>query len=272
MTPCEKTVLTLLSSYRTIPAMYSVLHADGHVYYAAVTQLSKILCVEVQEVRSFLLPFKARIIYAMQDFRHYVELLRDVPTFEEAYWLSMDEEAKLITNNEPFRIPLEAPDILDIGCGSAPYIDKFNAMCDRPMHYTMVDKRKDIMKRDLITGVYYHFYPMTCRDYLEGLKETESMREDEYNVLFLANFLHCVEDVHGFFGSFIPAIPTLRFIKIIEIKPSSSMNLLFDYHMLVHCRGQAVDEEILSDIKTLYGKKMITQSLGEHHNMYTIVL
>ena len=266
MTPREKTVLTLLTSYRTIPAMYSIMYADGSIFFAAAKELAKIFCVKPEEVEPLLAPYKARITYAMQDFRHYVELLKDVPTFEDAYWPSMDEEAKLITNNEPFRLPLKRPDILDIGCGSAPYVNKFKAMCGRHIHYTMVDKRLTVAKSQ--SGITYYQY---AYDYAYFFKSS-SIRYRAYNVLFLANFLHCVEDVHTFFKNYLPILPALRFIKIIEIKPDSPMNLLFGYHMLVHCRGQAIDCEILKDIAELYGRQMHVQSLGEHHNMYTIVL
>ena len=267
MNPREKTVFTLLSSYRIIPAMYTIMYGDGPQYYAAVTQLGKILCVDVAEIHSFLLPFKARITYAMQDFRHYVELLKDVPTFEEAYWPSMDEEAKLITNNDPFRLPLKEPRILDIGAGSIPYLLNFNSVCARKIRYYAVDKRAgmpSLMSADVTLAHYNGTYEKFLEEYDKlGWKP---------NVLFLANFLHCVKDVHSFFKSFMFAIPTLRFIKIIEIKPDSPMNLLFDYHMLVHCRGQAIDYEILKNITELYGRQMHVQSLSEHHNMYTIVL
>ena len=153
MTPREKTVLTLLTSYRTIPAMYSIMYTDGSIFFAAAKELAKIFCVKPEEVEPLLAPYKARITYAMQDFRHYVDLLKDVPTFEDAYWPSMDEEAKLITNNVPFRLPLRVPSILDIGAGCAPYMKYFRQSNSGNFHYIAVDKRKTINNIPNMLGI-----------------------------------------------------------------------------------------------------------------------
>jgi len=258
----------LLTQYRAIPTMYRALTGNGPVFFKAAKELASVFQIKPEEVEPFLEPYREQIIYAMQDFRHYVNLIGDIPTFEEAYWPAMDEESKLVKNSAPFKIPWENPVILDIGAGSMPYLKLFQEVNLGIGCYIAVDKRYETHKPPVnstdttvvtIASDYAPMFPIS--------KENTII-----NVLFLANFLHCLEDIDAFFDLVLPSLPSLKIIKILEIKPDWNLDFLFDYHMYEHCKGQRFNLKSAIDVAELTNGTLAVQSLGDFHNMYTIEL
>ena len=260
MNHAHDTVTKMLTSYRVIPAMYRVML--GTAPEETKRELSRILGVNPRNVYAFLTPYKDQIVYAMQDFRHYVDLIGDIPTFEEAYWPAMNEEAKLVKNIEPFRVPIEHITILDIGAGCLPYLPYFQMTNKEIAKCIAVDKRYQYGKNPPGIGIPLEIIP--------GSFEERFMNHDCYaEVLFLGNFLHCLEDIGAFFTHILPCLPNLKLIKILEIKPDCNLDFLFDYHMAQHCGGQKVTAET---VEKVLNKPVEIDTLGDYHNMYTVEL
>ena len=257
----------MLTSYRVIPAMYRALQEEGYFTdNEEIKELARLLGVLPRNVLPIIKPYKAQIIYAMQDFRHYVDLIGDIPTFEEAYWPAMNEEATLIKNYAPFVTNAAEPKILDIGAGSAPYIEAFYSHNSWPLTYIAVDKRE--FYGSLLSSSNLIVRNITADIFDWGRNEFDE-RGINSNILFLGNFLHCVEDIDAFFSRILPCLPNLKLIKILEIKPDCNLDFLFDYHMAQHCGGQRVTAET---IENSLNKPVEIDTLGDYHNMYTVEL
>ena len=247
--------------------MYRALTGNGPVFFKAAKELASVFQIKPEEVEPFLEPYREQIIYAMQDFRHYVNLIGDIPTFEEAYWPAMDEESKLVKNSAPFKIPWENPVILDVGAGSVPYVGNFADVNKAPIIYLAADKRyKKCVPKCSVTGVEFTSFAVDIEESIPYY----GYEGNPVDVLFLANFLHCLEDIDAFFQHILPCLPDLKIIKILEIKPDCNLDFLFDYHMFQHCKGHRFN---FFDLDRLFpGKCKEIASLGDYHEMYTIEL
>ena len=268
MTYQEDMMTKLLSSYRVIPDMYRVLHSVGAVANRAEEDLSKILLqvghtVPFNKVHAFISPYKNWIDYAMADFTHYIDLVGPIPPRDSRYWPRMREEAALVTNTTPFATGIEHVTILDIGAGCIPYLPYFKKENKEIERYVASDKR--YTSETTLDG---HGIPL---GYLEGdYKSVFAAGKMQANVLFLGNFLHCLSDIEEFFDLVRPKLVKLKMIKILEPKPGSNLDFLFDYHMFEHCGGHRFDFLDLDDL--FPGKCKKVESLGAYHEMYTIEL
>jgi len=263
----DQVITNLLTSYRAIPVMYSALHDGSVVGSVARRELAKILHMTIVDAVIFIAPYRAQIIYAMQDFRLYVVLISGIPTFGEAYWPAMSGEATLVKNLEPFKIPWENPVILDVGAGSVPYVGNFADVNKAPIIYLAADKRyKKCVPKCSVTGVEFTSFAVDIEESIPYY----GYEGNPVDVLFLANFLHCLEDIDAFFQHILPCLPDLKIIKILEIKPDCNLDFLFDYHMFQHCKGHRFN---FFDLDRLFpGKCKEIASLGDYHEMYTIEL
>jgi len=261
-------MLDMLTQYRAVPAMYRALTGLGAVKQCAEKDVAKILGIAPENVQHVLEGFKDWIKYAMSDFLHYTSKLLDSDEFEDSYWPRMSEEARLVTNLEPFKVDVDKITILDMGAGNAPYRKNFRAANNKSLRYIAVDKR--YTRNRQVPEVKNVSLTLVCGD-------TESYRLAHPlpapNVLFLANFLHCLQDIPAFFEEILPLLPELKVIKILEVKPDTALDFCFDYHMFEHSRGQRFEAEQMDSIlNSLDSPSFKAESLGDYHVMLTVEL
>ena len=259
----KEQMMEMLSSYRAIPAMYRVITGQGRVFFRAAKELAIVFDVKPEEVEDILTPYKNWIIYAMSDFIEYANHTLNESEFEQSYWPRMSEEARLVTNNEPFKLNIEKITILDVGAGNAPYRTNFVQANGKHLRYIALDKR--YITHTVIKEVKRISLTQIAGDIAAYKKRNH---DPEPNVLFLANFLHCLQDIDAFFEEILPLLPELKVIKILEVKPDTALDFLFSYHMFEHSRGQRFDTDCMRSITKSY----TPESLGDYHMMYTIKL
>ena len=259
-------IIKMLTYYRAVPAMYRALTARGSVKERAELDLLHHFGPKIgrEELQCVLAKYKNWIIYTMSDMAVYTSKILDEVETEKSYCLRMKEEAQLVTEYAPFDLGIHPVRILDIGAGASPYAEHFAKANGHGVHYISVDKRESGLRHTPVPGARMSYY---VGDVMKLTKEKWNLTGWEPNVLFLANFLHCLEDIDGFFKHILSIVDTLKIIKILEVKPDTDLDYLFDYHMFEHCRGQR-----FTAFSCLREHPQLVESLGDYHEMTTIVL
>lgn len=271
----SRAMIKLLTFYRAVPAMYTILTSRPKEVERAKEDLVRGLkqlgyLIEPSDVDSFLKPYKNWIIYTMSDFFFYTSNVMYEDRAKESYLPRMDEEAKLVTNTKPFALNICPTTIIDFGAGRAPYRWCFAAENKSPIKYIAVDKRYPKIcnlphvKGVILTTIARDF--TRCDSLLKGLGDLPV-------AIFMANFLHCLPDSREFFKYIMNVLPNIKVIKILEPTVGEALDFLFDYHMMKHSDGHRFGPYNFLDIEDLLGKAHVSRNkVGEYHEMYTIQL
>lgn len=188
------------------------------------------------------------------------------------YHSRMEAQAKLIfMQNDVFLYHgLEEYYVLDIGCGTMPY---FKIMCRNAWVSSRIKEYIGIDKRE-VTGYpddsRIRFLQHSFEDFMCNRATTEEYKKTNY--ILLCEFLHCVEDPEHIIKSLMLHFPNLKTIKIVEVKPDSSLGFGFDFHMKMHTEGISteINEEMLGHLAYKHNLLFDRKDLSTQHVVYSL--
>lgn len=176
-------------------------------------------------------------------------------------------------------------EILDLGCGTFPYIELFRlSNTNGPMsslsRYTGVDKRKISSERLDELHENYSSDDMTVKFFISDAfndvpnqfdsKALDYLEAATPNILFLGESLHCVDTPKLILAKLIKLFPSIQRISILEPNLDSMIGLsqAFPFHMKLHANGLFVNSKTLSCLATNLGFNVQVVKASSQHTMY----
>ncbi len=313
----ETFVCGLMTSYRWIPLLATLASNETRDDLRMIAWLDAVKLIEElgmppymtqafeNDLRSFINKNKNWINYTMADFWWYAHNMLPLELPLEStvgkdwndYRMSLyhdrmqDQFDFLEWNKEAFKeINFEGCgelEILDIGCGTMPYLELFrkaNMPKDGPPSlisgYTGVDKRAihqdrfdeikenypddSLMVRFYLSNMFKEF-PVNCeKSFLTHIKAVQP------NVLFLGEALHCVDRPRHFLSALLRKLIKVKRISILEphLGTVKGLSQAFPFHMKLHANGLFVNCKTLSCMATNLGFNLHVVKASSQHTMY----
>ena len=249
---------------------------------------------EYQKILAYLRYFvktnKKWIEYVLADMHYYstkhFTILEDLEKSNiEAYRLNrlylaaMQERVNFLEwNTEAFKIFNKIVNIIDIGCGTCPFADLFYTN-NSIRKYTGIDKR-DIRshiikinneKKYNIEYINAEFNLPNAINLLSSI-----LKENESNVLFMGEFLHCVKEPLSLLLDIINSTLQSRICKILILEPKQcsqiGMSFAFQYHMAKHAGIYTKIDKNFFKLLDDENKVIVTsvKDASSQHYMYSI--
>ncbi len=228
------------------------------------------------------------IKYAMQDFEYYTYVFRGLlegvnteeydkfkelqEEREEVYLLRMQEQFDLL-EWEPkcFELQQKYTCIMDIGCGTLPYINLFaESNSKNILTYYGVDKR-EIPPGPYMLGKSGMAAEIICCD-LTQESERALLGEYKPTVLFFGESLHCFVKPLELLLQLVELLPTVQEILVLEFSDESWLGVGMDFHMRMHGGFGKIDLEYIKLFAGKLNAEVEVQRPSSQHNLYRIML
>lgn len=282
----------LLTAYRWIPILY-VLTCDEidpylkRLAWKALSGRLKMLDNPAAEniIREAINRNENWIKYSLADMCYYATKLfgtSDVSLIEgirmKTYPGRMSEQEKhLCWNYDAFKLWDRTDEefrILDVGCGTFPYLDKFaQTNAGKVKQYIGIDKSDMAMfsgahKTDKLGfDVIFHKVNICGNSHkLEEIIETP-------NVLFFGESFHCLCNPLNIVQRLLDRFPEVYKIAILEHQSDEQQGLFmgFNFHMRMHGGTCVVNEEYISSVAAVLGWRMFVRDASSQHKMFVLV-
>ncbi len=305
----------LLTSYRWVPLLATLANNETRDDLRMIAWLDAVKLIEELEMpphmtqqfennlRSFINKNKSWINYTMADFWWYAHNMLPLELPLEStiakdwndYRMSLyhdrmqDQFDFLEWNREAFVEKnfegCGALEILDLGCGTFPYIEMFRlSNINGPMSslsgYTGVDKRAVKPERWAEIKESYNDETLNVKFFIADMfkdfpkncdaKVLEYFDAVKPNVLFFGESLHCIPTPKLVLSKILSILPEIQRISILEpnLGTMRGLSQAFPFHMKLHANGLFVNTKTLSCMATNLGFNVQAVKASSQHTMY----